>query len=166
MIVCGGPDQWGIGGVSSPKVALSILWMRTRRRAAVSAFGSGWSWEPTSTMKAEVTAENRPAYDPSQSVCIRATRKTHEYQCCVQIFTVSLAELLIILIGHLAVISVEPRTKILWGWVHILPLTVREVSATFMEVRSETLPVSQFPVFCRYSPILRHFFRILAAVRC
>ena len=50
----------------SPKVVLSILKMRTRRRAAVSSFGSGRSWELTSIMKAEVTAENRPACDASQ----------------------------------------------------------------------------------------------------
>ena len=47
--------------MSFPKVVLSILWIRTRRRAAVSSFGSCWRWDWTSMMNAEVTAENRPA---------------------------------------------------------------------------------------------------------
>jgi len=41
MIVCGGPDHRGIGGTLLPNIVLSILWMRTRGRAAVPSFGSG-----------------------------------------------------------------------------------------------------------------------------
>ena len=42
-------------------------WLRVRkmasRRAADWSFGSGWSFEWTSMTKAELTAENRPAYE-------------------------------------------------------------------------------------------------------
>jgi len=42
-------------------------WLRVRRiarrRAADWSFGSGWSCEWTSMTKAELTAENRPAYE-------------------------------------------------------------------------------------------------------
>ena len=41
-------------------------WLRVRRiarrREADSWLGSGWRLEPTSMTKAELTAENRPAY--------------------------------------------------------------------------------------------------------
>jgi len=66
MTVRGGPDHCGTVGTLSLKIVLFIWWMRTRRRAAVSSLGSGWNWELTSMMKAEVTAENRPACGPIQ----------------------------------------------------------------------------------------------------
>ena len=62
MIACGGPVHCGKVGASPPKVVLSILWMRTRRRAAVSSLGSDWSWGWTWMMNADATAENRPAW--------------------------------------------------------------------------------------------------------
>ena len=63
-----GPVHCGGGGtgagVSFPKVVLSILYKITRRRAAVTSFGSSSRWDWTSIIKAEVTAENRPACHP------------------------------------------------------------------------------------------------------
>ena len=61
----GGPSQRGTVGVLPPKVVLSILWMRIRRRSAVSWFGSCWSWGWTWMMNVEVTVANRPACEPS-----------------------------------------------------------------------------------------------------
>jgi len=148
MIARGGPDHCGTVGGSSPKVVLSILWMRTRRRAAVSSFGSGWSWELTSMMKAEVTAENRPACDSGQPVCIQVARGTHEYQRHVQILATSLIKPSVILLGHLAVILVESEANILRSRPHALPLTVGEVSATFRRDAKwhlTSLPVSRCP---------------------
>ena len=60
-IVRGGPFHSGIVGTDPPNVVLSILWIRTRRRAAVSSFGSECNCWLISTMKADVTAENKPA---------------------------------------------------------------------------------------------------------
>ena len=68
MIECGGPDHRRTVGTLLPKVVLSILWMRTRRMAAVSSFGSGWSWGRTWMMNAEVTVENRPACESNQHI--------------------------------------------------------------------------------------------------
>ena len=81
--------------------------MRTRRRAAVSSFESGWSQESTSTAKAEVTAEKIPACDPSQYGYIRATCKTHEYGCHIQIFIVSLRELFAVCLSYLTIVFVK-----------------------------------------------------------
>jgi hypothetical protein len=69
-IVRGGPVHCGTVGTDPPNVVLSSLWMRTRRRAAVSSFGSDCSCWLKSTMKADVTAENKPACAPRQ-------RKSH-----------------------------------------------------------------------------------------
>jgi len=80
-------------------------------------------------MKAEVTTENRPACNPSQSICIRATYETHKYQCHVQILAVSLFELFVIFIGHPTVILVESRAEIPRGRVRILHLTAEGVLA-------------------------------------
>ena len=64
--------------MSLPKVELSILWRRTRRRPAVSSFGSDWSCELTWVMNGEVNAENRPVCDPSQRVVPdRRVRRTN-----------------------------------------------------------------------------------------
>jgi len=67
MIVWG-TDHCVIVGMLLPNIVLSILWMRTRRRAAVPSFGFNWSWGWTWMMNAEVAAENRPAYNPGQHV--------------------------------------------------------------------------------------------------
>ena len=114
-MVRGGPVHWGRAGGSFPKVVLSILWMRTRRRAAVSSFESGWSWELTSMMNAEVTAENRPACD-RVSAPTRARHETYEDQGRVQILVVLLHELSIVLLGLLAVVFVESGTMVLFNW--------------------------------------------------
>ena len=76
-------------------------------------------------MKAEVTTENRPAWNPGQHVYIRATRETYEYQCRIQIIVVSLFELPVVLLRLLTVVFIKSRTKILRGRAHALPMTVR-----------------------------------------
>ena len=64
-------------------------------------------------MKAEVTAENRPAWDPSQHISIQEIRKTHEDQRCVKILVVSLVEFLVVFLGDLAVVPKKPSPKLL-----------------------------------------------------
>ena len=49
--------ETGRAGASLPNVVLSVLWMRTRGSAAVSTFGSGWTW----TRNVDARAENGPA---------------------------------------------------------------------------------------------------------
>jgi len=121
--------------------------MRTRRRAAVSSFGSRRSWELTSMIKADVTAENRPACGASQPTCIRATCTTHEYQRCVQILIVSLVELPVILLGHFTVIFVESRAAIPRVRAHVFLLTVDKVSVTSRWAWSGYYPSPNFPSF-------------------
>ena len=48
-------------GSASGKRELFMVWIRIRMYAAVVSFGSGSSLDWTSMMKAELTAENRPA---------------------------------------------------------------------------------------------------------
>ena len=67
-------------------------------------------------MKAEVTAENRPAYDASQHACAWTMHTTYEYQRRVQIFIMFLEKFLIIFLGLLAVMFVEFAAKILGRW--------------------------------------------------
>jgi len=59
-------------------VVLSISWIRTRRRAAASLFGSGWSSGWTWVMSVEVTAENRwPVLSISAIPPLHASRHTN-----------------------------------------------------------------------------------------
>jgi len=83
-------------------------------------------------MKAEVTAENRPACDPGQHAGIRPTGETHKYQGRVQILIICLVEFLVILLGHLVIILVESRTKIFRSRAYALLLTAGKFSATFI----------------------------------
>ena len=64
-------------------------------------------------------------------MCIFTTRKTYKYQGRVQVIVISLVEFPVALLGHLAVIFIESRSKILRSRVHVLPLTMGEVSAMF-----------------------------------
>ena len=66
-------------------------------------------------MKAEVTAENRPACDLSQHMYTRETYKTHEYQGRVEVLVISLVELLVVFFGYLAVVFIEPSPKLFLG---------------------------------------------------
>jgi len=77
-------------------------------------------------MKAEATAENRPACNPSQFGRVQAIRKTHEYQGRVQILVVSLNEIIVILLGLLPVIFVESKAIVLRSRTHPLLLAVGE----------------------------------------
>jgi len=63
-------------------------------------------------MNAEVTAENRPAYGPSQQEFTRTPSTTYKYQRCVQIFVVFLHELSIVLLGFISVMVVELSANI------------------------------------------------------
>jgi len=58
-------------------------------------------------MKAEVTAENRPAFHPSQYACIRVTHETHKYQGGVQVLVILLDELFVIVLRLLAIYFIE-----------------------------------------------------------
>ena len=128
MIACGGPDHCGTVGVSPPKVVLSILWMRTRRRATVSSFGSDWSSGWTWMMNAEVTAENRPACKPSQHIIDMRDINPHKYQRGVQVFVISFGELPVIFLGLVTVQLVELGSIILLGLRRVLFLTARGVN--------------------------------------
>ena len=67
-------------------------------------------------MKAEVTAENRPAYDTSQHSCTHSVRTTYEYQRCVRVLVVFLYKFPIVFLGLLAVMSIKFAAKILRDW--------------------------------------------------
>jgi len=77
-----GGSSW-VGGTVGISFGIAD-WLRVRRiarrRAAVWSFGSGWSFEWTSMTKAELTAENRPAYenklDSSRERTIHDVRKS------------------------------------------------------------------------------------------
>ena len=59
-------------------------------------------------MKAEVTAENKPACTPNQYEPIKTRWKTDEDQGRAQVFVMFLEKFLVILVGNLAVVLVEP----------------------------------------------------------
>jgi len=69
---------------------------------------------------------------------------THEYQGRIQIFVISLVELLVILLGHLMVIFVESRADILRSRADVFLLAVGGVSAAFRRGKAgpTRLPVS------------------------
>ena len=116
-------------------------------------------------MKAEVTAENRPACDPSQYVYIHATCKAHKYQCCVQIFIIPLVEFLVILLSQLAVIFIELKANVLRSWAHILSLTIGEVLVVLRRDVEQDLLISWFPILY-HNLLLQLSRKVLAAVRC
>jgi hypothetical protein len=60
-IALGGPVHCGNGGISLEVGSLTVC-MSILRSSVVSSPRSGWSWGWMSMMNAEVTAENRPAY--------------------------------------------------------------------------------------------------------
>ena len=76
-------------------------------------------------MKAPVTAENRPAWDPSQHTGTRGMWMTYEYECRVQILVVLLHEVLIILLCLLAITFVELGAEIFLRQRRVLSLSVR-----------------------------------------
>ena len=67
-------------------------------------------------MKAEATAENRPACDPRQYTGIWSVCGTYEDQRCVQVFIIFVHKLLIILISFLAVVVIESSAKVFLVW--------------------------------------------------
>ena len=64
-------------------------------------------------MKAEATAENRPACDGSARAHQRTIDKTHEDQGRVQILVILLRELPVVLLGLLVVVLTESSLVIL-----------------------------------------------------
>jgi len=133
----------------------------TLRRAVVSSAGSDWSWGWTWMMKAEVTAENRPAWDPSQHARTRAMRITYEYQCCVQILVVLLHEFLIVFLGLLAIMFIELGTEILLWQLPVRFLSVRGVNDGGRRNANPSSPIYRafawFPVISippQYSPMI------------
>ena len=64
-------------------------------------------------MKAEVTAENRPACDLGEYLWTWGTYETHEDESGVEILLILLHEFLIVLLGLLAVVAIEFRPRIL-----------------------------------------------------
>jgi len=67
-------------------------------------------------MNAEVTAENRPACNPTQYMCTSTSSKAYKYQCRVQILIIFLHELLIVIVGFLSIIPVELSANIPPVW--------------------------------------------------
>ena len=64
-------------------------------------------------MKAEVAAENRPAYLPDQHMCTYTVRRTYNNETYIQV-RVALPQIIpIILFGLLVIDFVESRTMIL-----------------------------------------------------
>ena len=114
--------------------------------------------------KVEVTAENRPACDSSQYVCIHATCKTDEYQCRVQILVISLVKFLVMLLGQLVVIFIELRANLLRSRAHFLSLTVGEVLVVFRGDMEWNLPIFRFLIFHHNFLLLRLSSKVLAAV--
>jgi len=66
------------------------VWIRIRRYAAVVSFGSGSSFDWTSIMKAELTAENRPACVSPDSAFSKGHRNetTNEDEGCIQVLVI------------------------------------------------------------------------------
>ena len=79
-------------------------------------------------MNAEVTAENRPAYKPSQHIVDTRDIHTHEDQCGVQVFVVPLSELPVVLLSFVAVYLIELGSVIVLGLWRVLFLTARDIS--------------------------------------
>ena len=69
------------------------------------SFGSGSSFDWTSIINAELTAENRPACTPSDSVFdgVGGNQKTDKDEGCVQILVVLLGVIAVKFPGFLAV---------------------------------------------------------------
>ena len=62
-------------------------------------------------MKAEVTAENKPACDPNEHMCALKSPVTHKYQRRVQVFVVFL-EFPIVIVGFPPVMVIELGAQI------------------------------------------------------
>ena len=73
-------------------------------------------------MNAEVTAENRPAFGPSQDNHIKTLGGTHEDQGRVQVIVVFLEKILVVPFGLLVIALIEPSLVILFGRDRVLRL--------------------------------------------
>jgi len=83
--------------------------------AAVMSFGSGSSFDWTSMMKAELTAENRPACVPPNSVFNTDYRKktTDEDKGCVQVLVVLFGVIAVKFSGFSAVYNEEVGPRVI-----------------------------------------------------
>ena len=79
-------------------------------------------------MNAEVTAENRPAWKPSQHIIDTRNINTHEDQRGVQVFVMSLGELPVILLSFVAIHLVELGSVIVLGSWRVLLPTARDIN--------------------------------------
>lgn len=64
-------------------------------------------------MKAVVTAENKPACDPSEYMQTWGTHGTHKYEGHVQVFVIFLDEVPIVLFSLHVIVIIEPTPMIL-----------------------------------------------------
>jgi hypothetical protein len=98
-----------------------------RRRAADCSFGSGWRFEWTSITKAELTAENRPAYENKVSRLTGVDDRrwtTHEYQGGIEVLVV-LLDVVRVVLGRLPLVH---RVKVDAGIVGLDGLEERSES--------------------------------------
>ena len=99
-------------------------------------------------MKAEVTAENKPACGPNERVWIRRTYGTHEDEGGVKILLILLHELLIVLVSLLAVVPIEFRSWILLGGRQVCQLPAAQVLVAFRLRAKETYSFTRCLSFC------------------
>ena len=116
-------------------------------------------------MKAEVTAENKPACGPNERVWIRRTYGTHEDEGGVKILLILLHELLIVLVSLLAVVPIEFRSWILLSGRQVCQLPAAQVLVAFRLRAKENLPFYSLSVILYPTRVLHvPFSRILAVI--
>ena len=134
-ISLGGPSSTGeMAGVSFGMADWLRVRRMTRRRAADCSAGLGSSFEWTSMTKAELTAENRPAYKKGQKVPEDAFQATHKNERGIEVLVV-LLDIVHIVLGCLLLvyrIEIETGVVVLYG--------LEERSERILET---TLPLSQ-----------------------
>ena len=113
-------------------------------------------------MKAEVTAENKPACGPNERVWIRRTYGTHEDEGGVKILLILLHELLIVLVSLLAVVPIEFRPRIFVIGRQVCRLPAVWVSVAFQLRTKENLPIRPLSII-QSSTLILHpsFFYVL-----
>jgi hypothetical protein len=100
-----GGFSWTGGMMEAPPGIADWLRARrmARRRATDCSLGSGWSFEWTSMTKAELTAENRPAYSRCKMIGESGWWGTHENQRSVEVLFV-LLDIIGVVLGRLPLV--------------------------------------------------------------
>ena len=113
-------------------------------------------------MKAEVTAENRPAYGPSEHVRTWGIYETHENEGGIEILLILLHELLVVLLSLLAVVPIEFRPRIFVIGRQVCRLPAVWVSVAFQLRTKENLPIRPLSII-QSSTLILHpsFFYVL-----